>query len=165
MPESGFGWWHLTAVTSHSQAFLQSTKMSSLTNCLPQWLAKGCAPAGRPSAPGKLQQRLLISTLKDCSAFTHIHLILGQSSPPTAPPQTTHNDTSLLQKGLCTFSFASMTLRGNGYCGHQGYLSAYSHKHAGAFAGALVPSCQLLQIKRLLMEMKNGTYDFLMGTL
>lgn len=108
MPESGFGWWHLIAVTSHRQALLQSTKTSSLTKCLSQRLAKGWAPAGRPSAPRKLQQRLLIFILKVCSVFTHIHLlILGQSFPPTLSPQPACSNTSLLQKGLCTLSFAS----------------------------------------------------------
>lgn len=166
MPEIGFGWWRLVAITSHSQALLQSTETSSLTKCLSQRLGKGCAPAGRPSAPRKLQLGLLIFVLRICSVFTHIYLcILGQTSPPTSLSSPHTVTQAFCREDCALFPLPAVTLRGSGHCGHQSYASAYPHKHAEAFAGVLVPSCQLIQIRRLFMEIKSGIYDFLMSTL
>jgi len=104
--------------------------------------------------------------LKVCSVFTHIHfLILRQSSPPTPPPKPHTVAQAFCRKDSALFRLPAMTLRGSGCRGHQGCASAYPYKCAEVFAGPLVPSCQLLQIRRLFLAMKYGIYDFLMGTL
>lgn len=88
-PESGFAWWHLIAVSSHSEAFLQSTKTRRLTNCLSRSLPKAVLQQEAP-APRKLQRRLLIFILQVCSVFTHIRLLLlGNLLPPPLFPAHT----------------------------------------------------------------------------
>lgn len=156
-PERGFGWWHLMGVWSQSQAFLQSTKARQLTGGLSQRLPKALLQQEAP-APRKLQRRLLIFILQVCSVFTHIRLLfLGNLLPPPLFP--THRG----WHKPC----AERTLP-SGQPWAQGQRSPWPARLCRCTPTQRCRSIcwwQLLQIRGMVMEMKNGIDDFLVDTL
>lgn len=91
------------------------------------------------------------------SVYPHLSPHPGAIFSSQLPLPNPHTETqAFCRTDSAPFRLPAMTLRSSGYRGHQGYASAYPHKHVEVFADALVPSCWLLQIRRLFMEMKNG---------
>lgn len=147
-------WWLSAARARHSsKAPRQGIWQTAYPGALPKALLQQEVPA-----PRKLQRRLLIFILQVCWVFTHIRLLfLGNLLPPALFP--THREWHKPS--------AERTLP-PGQPDPQAQWSSWPARLCWCTPTQTCTSIccwWFLQIKRMVMEMKNGIDDFLVDTL
>lgn len=148
-PGSGFGRWHLIAVCSQSRHCSKAPRQGVWQTAAP---AQGCTPAGSAGAKETAKEAAHFHSPGSGSVYPHPSPLPGQASPPALFP--THK---VLQKGPCPLG--SLGPRDSDHPGHQGCWWAPTQTCGG------ICCWQLLQRRRMVMEMNNGTDDLLVNTL